>query len=138
MPRLSYISAFLFTILVCFTPQALAGEAGCESQLYQGAGPVLKNAKLAAQTYPVCFSEISLLFSGIARTPLWSAEHLTSARIQRARTLLRLRSDAFHEELSLPADLGVLGDAHLSKPFTGPVLLQTLQRVLHPEAPPKV
>jgi endonuclease G, mitochondrial len=105
MPRRSCISAFLFTILVCFTPQVHAAEAGCESQLYQGAGPVLKNAKLAAQTYPVCFSEISLLFSGIARTPLWSAEHLTSARIQRARTLLRLRSDAFHEELSLPADL---------------------------------
>jgi len=44
----------------------------------------------------------------------------------------------YQSKLSLPADLGVLGDAHLSKPFTGPVLLQTLQRVLHPEAPPKV
>jgi signal transduction histidine kinase/CheY-like chemotaxis protein len=37
---------------------------------------------------------------------------------------------------SLPADLGVPGEAHLSKPFSGAMLLQALQRVLHPEAPP--
>jgi len=37
----------------------------------------------------------------------------------------------------LPADLGVPGEAHLSKPFTGAMLLQALQRMLHPEAPPK-
>jgi hypothetical protein len=37
----------------------------------------------------------------------------------------------------LPADLGVPAEARLSKPFTGVVLLQTLHRVLHPEAPPK-
>jgi PAS domain S-box-containing protein len=44
----------------------------------------------------------------------------------------------YQSKLSLPADLGVLGQAHLSKPFTGPVLLQTLQRVLHQETPPEV
>jgi signal transduction histidine kinase/CheY-like chemotaxis protein len=44
----------------------------------------------------------------------------------------------YQSKLNMPADLGVLGQAHLSKPFTGPMLLQTLQRVLHPEAPPKV
>jgi PAS domain S-box-containing protein len=38
---------------------------------------------------------------------------------------------------SLPADLGMPGEAHLSKPFSGAMLLQALQRVLHPEAPPK-
>jgi endonuclease G, mitochondrial len=104
MPRCSSLVAFLLVFLVCFAQQASAVDAGCQSQLYQGAEPVLKNPKLSAQTYPVCFSEISLLYSGIARTPLWSAEHLTRARIERARVLQRLRSDAFHEELSLPAD----------------------------------
>ena len=104
MSRRSCFCAFLLIILVCFAPRAYAAETGCQSQLYLGAAPVLKNPKLAAQTYPVCFSEISVLYSGIARTPLWSAEHLTAARIQRARGLTRLRSDAFHEELSLPTD----------------------------------
>ena len=36
----------------------------------------------------------------------------------------------------LPADLGVPDEARLAKPFSGAKLLQTLQRVLHPEAPP--
>ena len=43
----------------------------------------------------------------------------------------------YQSKSSLPADLGVPGEARLSKPFSGPMLLQTLQRVLHPEAPPK-
>ena len=85
--------------------QAQAAEEACQSQLYLGAAPVLNNPKLGERTFRVCFSEISLLYSGVARTPLWSAEHLTAARIQRARGLPRLHSDAFHEELSLPADL---------------------------------
>ena len=42
----------------------------------------------------------------------------------------------YQSKSSLPADLGVPGEAHLSKPFSGAMLLQTLQRVLHPEAPP--
>jgi PAS domain S-box-containing protein len=43
----------------------------------------------------------------------------------------------FQSKSRLPADLGVPGEAQLSKPFTGAMLLQTLQRVLHPEAPSK-
>ncbi len=104
MARLSCISAFLFSVFISFISPVQAQEAGCQAQLYRGSAPVLKNQKLEAQTYPVCFTEIALLYSGIARTPLWSAERLTADRIQRARTLPRLRSSAFHEELALPAD----------------------------------
>ena len=56
----------------------------------------------AEQTHPICFSEIAVLYSGISRTPLWSAEHLTPARIEHARNLPRLRSNAFHEEPKVP------------------------------------
>ncbi len=105
MPRLSWSVAFLFVLLVSLVRPLHAAETNCQSQLYLGAAPILKNPKLAEQTSPVCFSEIALLYSGIARTPLWSAEHLTAGRIQRARGLSRLHSDAFHEEPSLPADL---------------------------------
>ncbi|MFY9642917.1 MAG: DNA/RNA non-specific endonuclease [Rhodomicrobium sp.] len=104
MARLSCFSAFLFAVFVSFVQPLQAQDAGCQSQLYLGSAPSIKSPKLAAQTYPVCFSEIALLYSGIARTPLWSAEHLTAARIQRASTLQRLRSNAFHEEPALPAD----------------------------------
>jgi endonuclease G len=103
MPRLFCSLAFLSVLLVSFLQPLHAAQTSCQSQLYLGAAPVLKNPKLSEQTRPVCFSEIALLHSGIARTPLWAAEHLTAARIQRARHLPRLRSNAFHEELGLPA-----------------------------------
>ena len=46
--------------------------------------------------------DFATLHSGIARTPLWSASHLTQARISQARTLARV--DSFHAESRLPAD----------------------------------
>ncbi len=104
MARIPCFSAFLFAVFVSFVQPVQSEETGCQSQLYLGSAPAIKSPKLATQTYPICFSEIALLYSGIARTPLWSAEHLTAARIQRARTLPRLRSNAFHEEPGLPAD----------------------------------
>jgi CheY-like chemotaxis protein len=60
------------------------------------------------------------------------------------RVLRRLNPQArviavsgYQSKTNLPADLGVLGEDRLAKPFTGPMLLQALQRVLHPETPPK-
>jgi endonuclease G, mitochondrial len=104
MVRISCISAFLLGIFISFAQPLQAAQADCGSQLYLGIAPSVKNPALAAQTYPVCFSEISLLYSGISRTPLWSAERLTAGRIQKAHTLPRLRSNAFHEELAIPAE----------------------------------
>ncbi len=102
MVRISYINLLLFLVFISFAPSAFAEQSRCSSQLYGGMAPDIKNPKLAAQTHPVCFTEIAVLHSGIARTPLWSAEHLTATRVERARTLPRLRSSAFHEELGLP------------------------------------
>ncbi len=104
MARLSCLSAFLLTFFVSTAQPLQAQQTECASQLYLGQPPAIKSPKLTAQTYPVCFSEIALLYSGIARTPLWSAEHLTAARIERAKTLPRLRSNAFHEEPAIPAE----------------------------------
>jgi endonuclease G len=104
MARISFFQAFVFSAFVLFSPAAEA-QTGCSSQLYRGVAPEIKIEKLSAQTRAVCFSEIAVLYSGIARTPLWSAEHLTAARIERARTLARLRSNAFHEESSLPSEV---------------------------------
>src|SRR5271165_3353659 len=103
MARFAPFSAALFVIFVSSAPSLYAAD--CSSQLYLGKAPAIRNAALSAQTYSVCFSEINVLYSGVARTPLWSAEHLTSSRIQRAKTLPRLRSNAFHEETSLPSEL---------------------------------
>ncbi|MFZ1106919.1 MAG: DNA/RNA non-specific endonuclease [Rhodomicrobium sp.] len=96
--------ALALSALALFGAPVYAAESGCEQQYYLGVSPSLASEKLAAQTRAVCFSEIAILYSGLARTPLWSAERLTPARIERARGLGRLRSNAFHEEPRLPAD----------------------------------
>jgi endonuclease G len=104
MARLSCFYALLFTAFASYVQPVFADQAACSSQLFRGAAPAVKSTKLLQQTYSVCFTEIAVLYSGRARTPLWSAEHLTASRIERARTLPRLRSNAFHEEISLPPE----------------------------------
>jgi endonuclease G, mitochondrial len=104
MIRISWLGAFLFSFFISLIHPALSEDLGCSSQLFRGIAPSIKNAKLASQSYELCFSEIALRYSGVARTPLWSAERLTATRIGRARTLTRLRANAFHEEQRLPLD----------------------------------
>jgi endonuclease G len=104
MARFSGFTAFAFLAFLLVNTPAYPDQSACSSQLYRGVAPSIKIEKLAAQTRPICFSEITILYSGVARTPLWSAERLTPARIERAHTLPRLRSSAFHEEPLLPAD----------------------------------
>ncbi len=102
MVPIARIFAIAFVVFTPFIVHAAPEDRGCTSQLYAGTPPAIKSERLSAQTFPVCFSEIAVLYSGVARTPLWSAEHLTAARIQLARGLRRLRSNAFHEEAKLP------------------------------------
>ena len=104
MIRFSFFRAFIFTAFILFAAPVFAADPGCSSQLFEGAAPTIKSEKLAEQTHPICFSEIAVLYSGLSRTPLWSAEHLTPARIERARNLPRLRSNAFHEEPKVPEE----------------------------------
>jgi len=104
MIRLSFFQAFIFSAFVLLAAPVFAANPGCTSQLFKGAAPTIKSEKLAEQTHPICFSEIAVLYSGLSRTPLWSAEHLTPARIERARNLPRLRSNAFHEEQKVPQE----------------------------------
>ena len=49
----------------------------------------------------MCFAAFAVLHSGLSRTPLYSAEHLTRAHVRAAETLPR--KDSFHPEPALPA-----------------------------------
>lgn len=79
-----------------------AGAEGgsCYGDYVDGVQPRLTNTKLASKTRAVCFSEYSVLHSGITRTPLWASEHLTYAEL-----LMDIdRKDNFHAETALPED----------------------------------
>ncbi|WP_162825894.1 DNA/RNA non-specific endonuclease, partial [Escherichia coli] len=58
------------------------------------------NPKLAAQTRELCNPGYAVLHSGITRTPLWSAEHLTQPRIRASINLSR--EDSFRSDDRLP------------------------------------
>ncbi len=111
MLRISRFCTVLFFLFVSHLGALRAEEASCLAQLAGGSFPVVRNAKLSQQTTHLCYSEIALLYSGVARGPLWSAERLTAARVQAARRLQRPRSNAFHAELRLSvADRAELSD----------------------------
>lgn len=82
----------------------------CASFYSSGATPALVNPKLAVSTRPLCFRAFAILHSGVTRTPLYVAEHLTRASVDAARAL-NTRDNRFHPEERLPlAERGELSD----------------------------
>ena len=77
-----------------------AAETACPQHFVRGTAPDLANPKLAARTRELCYSEFAVLHSGVTRTPLWSAGHLTRAQIDTARALDR--DGTFHPDPNLP------------------------------------
>lgn len=76
--------------------------ADCGKQLYQGVTPQLLNLKMRPQTTEICYGGYTVLYSGISKTPLWSAEHLSRDRVSTSRGMTRKNS--FHPDPSLSAD----------------------------------
>ena len=74
--------------------------SGCSDSYVDGVSPKLTNTKLEAKTQEVCFDDYAVLHSGITKTPLWAAEHLTKGGLIKNVD----RDDDFHVELSLPRD----------------------------------
>lgn len=83
---------------------AQAASTSCPAHFLGGKAPDVE-AKLSGKTKELCFSEFAVLHSGLTRTPLYSADHLTAARVAAAKQ--QRRSDAaesFHEENRLPPE----------------------------------
>ena len=89
----------LFLVACLSTPTWASTQ--CREQFAAGVAPTITNVKLQSRTQEVCFESYAVLNSGITRTPLYSAEHLTRANVEAAKTLSR--RDSFHPENSLPA-----------------------------------
>jgi endonuclease G, mitochondrial len=90
------------TLGATFALPAGAQNSECLRQLHASTPPNLVNRTLAAKARRLCFSEFVLLHSGVTRTPIWSAERLTTDKIQAANALERPDSSAFHAEKRLP------------------------------------
>lgn len=72
----------------------------CSGLYYVNEAPDIVNAKLLPKTAELCYSSFAVMHSGISRTPLWSAEHLTKERLRHKSK----RTNDFHPEERLNSD----------------------------------
>ncbi|MEO6322978.1 MAG: DNA/RNA non-specific endonuclease [Polaromonas sp.] len=89
----------VFSLTVLVSTSALADTA-CPQHFSAGQPPVISNPKLRPLTRELCFRAFALLHSGLTRTPLYAAEHLTRKNVKNAGKLSR--KDSFHAEEALP------------------------------------
>jgi endonuclease G len=89
---------FLFATLL--SQGASAQTTECLNHFAGRTAPTLTRAALQKNTVGLCFEAFAVMHSGVSRTPLWSAEHLTRDSLRQAREVKR--HDAFHEEDTLP------------------------------------
>lgn len=72
----------------------------CTENFYRGEAPVFTKSALAKDTYQFCYKGFANQYSGVSRTGLWSAHHLTPARIQKGKAVKR--ENNFFEETRIP------------------------------------
>ncbi len=84
-----------------FPVNPVAEKSACTRNFAEARSPTINNPKLQGRTQEVCFEAYAVLHSGISRTPLYSAEHLTRQNLEAAKVLSR--KDSFHAESALPA-----------------------------------
>ena len=78
-------AAVLFTATSLVGAPAALAAGTCAGQFLDGKPPTSP----AQHTTPLCYREFAVLYSSVTRTPVWSAEHLTAARVRKASTLPR-------------------------------------------------
>lgn len=101
----SLLIALILAFLASF---AFAAPTKCPQHYLGGQAPDFLNDKVSQKTQEVCYSNYALMHSGITRTPLFSAEHLTKAALIQDHPP---RQDAFHPDPNLkPADRAELED----------------------------
>ena len=107
------IRKILFTaMLIASTPLTFAndqlsqmlpfssGDGACLTPFYRDVPPLLNKESLKKNSYAFCLNGFNVMYSGVSKTPLWSAEYLTPERFSSHIK----REDNFHEEMRVQAD----------------------------------
>ncbi|GEM_PF-2704941 len=109
-------------------PLKVATGTSCADHFYRGAAPTVTNAKLGQGTRLLCLQGMALTYSAVTRTGLWSAEHITAAKLAKAGALdfnpeLHLEMGLSENERSTFEDFDF--DSHSAVPLTPPTRLAT-------------
>lgn len=91
----------LSALLLLSSSLAFAQSTTCPQQFEAGEAPDLIRPALTEKTFVLCYEAFALEHSGMTRTPIWSAEHLTAASLQKAKAIPR--HNDFHPENRLPS-----------------------------------
>ena len=90
-----------FFFLLVTTISLFGSSTTCSSIYYGNTAPDILNTKLTVKTQELCYKKFAVMHSGISRTPLWSAEHLTRNMLNGKAE----RSNEFHPEARLGSDV---------------------------------
>ncbi|WP_298869916.1 DNA/RNA non-specific endonuclease [uncultured Psychrobacter sp.] len=93
----------VFTVLIGISSAQADDLSQCSQSFYGGVYPEFTNPKLSDNTQALCMDGFAVMYSGVSRTPLWSAEYLDRKRLQQAKEIDR--EDSFHEESRLPKSM---------------------------------
>ena len=93
----------VFTVLIGMSSAQADDLSQCSQSFYGGVYPEFTNTKLSSNTQALCMDGFAVMYSGVSRTPLWSAEYLDRKRLQQAKEIDR--EDSFHEESRLPKSM---------------------------------
>src|SRR3954469_19137264 len=83
-------------LAAAFPGVAAAAPSACPEHHPGGMAPDILRPALAERARELCFRGYAVIYSGISRTPLAAAEHLTRDRVEASRGLQR--ENVFHEE----------------------------------------
>ena len=91
----------LFATSIVATLSLCAAPTQCGNAVYfANEAPDILNTKLTAKTKELCYSAFAVMHSGVARSPLWSAEHLYGIKLGTKVD----RTNDFHPEERLSSD----------------------------------
>ncbi|OTG95644.1 DNA/RNA non-specific endonuclease [Acinetobacter sp. ANC 3832] len=96
----SFAIAFGQEKIAQFMPFSSGTSTECLKQFYREEPPFLVKDSLNKNSYPLCFNGFNVMYSGVSKTPLWTAEHLSPQRLSQKIK----REDSFHEELRVNAE----------------------------------
>ncbi|GAF58778.1 LOW QUALITY PROTEIN: DNA/RNA non-specific endonuclease precursor [Psychrobacter sp. JCM 18902] len=94
------ITMTVMAVVISITSAHADDFTQCSESFYGGVYPEFINTKLSNKTQALCMDGFAVMYSGVSRTPLWSAEYLDRKRLQQAKEIDR--EDSFHEESRLP------------------------------------
>jgi len=92
---------FILLITIVMAATGADAQTNCPELFAGGQAPIFINLKLSTKTREICYSELGLMHSGVTKTALYSAEHLTREKLARARTMKR--SSKFYADPNIPA-----------------------------------